>query len=94
MYIRLVLFDLKSEAVLKVEQLASDLGPAIESQRGCKGVTFFGGDDDGGHGFFVLWESKEDADAAAQVIGPKLQAGLAGNVEGPPNIRLYKVIER
>jgi hypothetical protein len=42
----------------------------------------------------VLWESKEDADAAARVIGPKLQAGLAGNVEGPPSIRLYEVIER
>ena len=40
-----------------------------------------------------MWESQEDADAAASVIGPRLQQGLGGNVQAPPDIRLFEVIE-
>ena len=33
------------------------------------------------------------AAAAAAVISPRLQRGLAGNVQRPPDIRLFEVIE-
>ena len=75
------------------EDLARTLIPAIRGLAGCNGATFFGDATDGEYGLFVLWETKEDADAAAQVIGPRLQQGLAGNVQGPPDIRLFEVIE-
>jgi hypothetical protein len=52
-----------------------------------------GDDTDGEYGLVVLWESKEDAEAVSSVMGPKLQLGLAGNVQGPPDIRLFEVIE-
>ena len=45
------------------------------------------------YGLFVLWESKEDADAARTVIGPKLSQHLAGNLQGDTDIRLFEVIE-
>ena len=93
MYLRLVQFAFGPGKRSQASQLAKELGPAIKAQRGCEGVTFFGDETDGDYGFFVLWESREDADAAAAVIGPKLQDALAGNVQQPPNIRLFEVIE-
>ncbi len=93
MYARLVQFTFGPNAHEKAEQLAGDLGPAIGALKGCKGVTFFGDEADGEYGLFVLWESQEDAEATAQVIRPRLEKGLSGNIQGPPRIRLFKVIE-
>ena len=47
----------------------------------------------GSMGSSSLWETKEDADAASAVIRPRLQQGLTGNAQGPPDIRLFDVTE-
>ena len=94
MYARLVLFTLSAEGVSKAQSLADDLIPAINAQPGCAGATFFGDAEAGEHGLFVLWETKEDAEAATSVIGPKLMGGLSGNVQEPPTIRLFEVIKQ
>ena len=94
MYPRLVLFTLGNDGRSKAQSLADDLAPAISAQKGCAGVTFFGDATGGEYGLFVLWESKEDAEAAAGVIGPRLMEGLKGSVEAPPDIRLFEVIDR
>ena len=74
--------------------LAGDLAPPqIRGLRGCKSVTVFGDDLDGQYGLFVLWDTQEDADAAASVIAPQLQAHLAGKVTEEPTRRLFTVIE-
>ena len=93
MFVRLVTFKFGEGGGPKASALAGDLGPAISDQKGCKGVTFFGDESEGEYGLFVLWESREEADDAATVIGPRLQQHMAGNVQGPPSIRLYEVIE-
>ena len=93
MYVRLVRFNFGPGKHSAAEELARTLVPAINGLTGCNSVTFFGDATDGEYGLVVLWESKENADAAAQVIGPRLQQGLAGNVQGPPDIRLFEVIE-
>ena len=93
MYVRLVTFKFGNGGRQKAEEMASDLVPAIGGLKGCHSVTFFGDDSAGEYGLTVLWDSIEDADAAATVIGPRLQGHLAGNVQGPPSIRLYEVIE-
>ena len=93
MYVRLVRFAFGPAKHPAAEELARTLVPAINDQKGCSGVTFFGDATDGEYGLVVLWGSQEDADAAAQVIGPILQQSLAGNVQGPPDIRLFEVIE-
>jgi hypothetical protein len=54
----------------------------------------FGDDSDGQYGIFVLWESDDHANAAAQVIGPKLSEHLAGKAQGPPEARLFEVISK
>ena len=93
MYVRLVRFSFGLGKHAAAEDLASDLVPAIRGQKGCDSVLFFGDATDGEYGLVVIWASKEDPDAAAAVIGPRLQQGLAGNVQGPPDIRLFEVIE-
>ena len=93
MYARLVLYTLGSGGRSKAQALADELAPAISALKGCEGVTFFGDDADGEYGLFVLWESKEDAEAAVKVIGPRLRQGLAGSVQGPPSFRLFEVLK-
>ena len=68
-------------------------GPQIRGLGGCKSVTVFGDDLDGQYGLFVLWDTQEDADAAASVIAPQLQANLAGKVTEETTRRLFTVIE-
>ena len=93
MYVRLVRFTFGPGKQDAARNLASDLVPAISSQPGCKGVTCFGDDSQGEYGLFVLWDSRENADSATGIIGPKLQQHLAGNVQSPPDIRLFEVLE-
>jgi hypothetical protein len=74
------------------QAIADDLAPKITSQPGCGGVTVFGDDSDGEYGIFVLWDTQAHAAAAASVIRPVLDKHLSGNVQAPPEARLYEVI--
>ena len=93
MYVRLVQFNFGEGSLSKAEGLAADLGPAIREENGCESLTFFGDETSGDYGLVVLWATQEDADAAADVISPRLQQHLDGNVTRPPSINLYPVIE-
>jgi quinol monooxygenase YgiN len=94
MYVRLARFTFGPGKQDEATKLARDLVPAIRARQGCGGVTFFGDDSTGEYGLFVQWDSKENADAASQVIGPRLQQHLAGNVLRPAEIHLFEVLER
>src|SRR5919201_586045 len=91
MYARLVRFSFGPGKRAEAQALADDLAPQIASQPGCESVTVFGDDTDGEYGIFVLWESEDHAETAAGVIRPKLNEHLAGNVQGPPEARLFEV---
>jgi hypothetical protein len=91
-YARLVRFSLGSGGRAVAQALADDLAPRISSQPGCGGVTVFGDDVDGEYGIFVLWDSEADAGAAAGVIRPILDRHLSGNVQAPPDARLFEVL--
>jgi quinol monooxygenase YgiN len=92
MYVRLVRFTFGPGKHAAAEKLAKDLVPAISAQPGSRAVTCFGDQQSGEYGLYVLWDSKEEADAAAAVIGPRLQQHLAGHTQGPADIRLLEVI--
>jgi quinol monooxygenase YgiN len=94
MHARLVRFSFGPGKRAEAQAVADDLAPLIASQSGCESVTVFGDDSDGQYGIFVLWESKDHAEAAAQVVAPKLSEHLAGNVQGPPEARLFEVISK
>jgi quinol monooxygenase YgiN len=92
MYARLVRFSFGPGKRAEAQALSDDLAPAIGAQPGCSGVTVFGTEANGEYGIFVLWDTQEAADAATQVIGPKLSGHLPGNVQGAPDIRLFEAI--
>lgn len=91
-FMRLVRFTLSPSNVAKAQVMADDLIPAIKEQPGCADATFFGGGNDGECGICVHWDTQAHADAAAGIIGPRLQKHLEGSVTGQPEMRLFPVI--
>jgi len=92
MFLRLVRFTLAASACSQAQAMAEDLIPAIKQQPGCLSAVFYGGGADGESGVCVLWASQEHAKAAASVIGPRLEAHLAGNVVAPPERDFFPVL--
>lgn len=92
MLLRLVRFTFSGQARSRAQAIADDITPAIKQQPGCLGAYFFGGSADGESGLCVMWDSQEHANAAAEIIGPRLTACLADNVIAPFDHRLFTVI--
>ncbi len=93
MYLRLVRFTLSEGNASHADVMAKELISAIKEQPGCLSAIFFGGGDDGESGLCVLWDTQEHADAAVEIIGPRLQGHLAGKVSGQPETRLFPARE-
>ncbi len=92
MFVRLVRFKFGPGKHAAAQALADELVPAISTQPGCQSVVCFGDETDGEYGLYVLWDTQEHADAAAAIIRPRLNEGLAGNVQAPPDVRLFQVL--
>ena len=93
MYLRLVRFTLGEGARSTAEKLADEFIPAIKAHTGCSECVFITDDDAGEYGIVVHWDSKENADAAAAAIGPRLSKALAEVTEEPASMRLFEVYE-
>ena len=93
MYARIVLFTLGSGMRSTAEQIADELIPAIKAQQGCDAALSLIDDEAGEYGLVALWASKEDAEVAAKVMGPRLRSALEGVATEPPTIRLMEVYE-
>lgn len=93
MHVRIVNFSLEPGSRSTAEKLADEIVPAIRAQNGCDKCLFLIDDEAGEYGFIVLWDSKEDAGAAAAVIGPKLTEALSGITKMPDSRQLFEVYE-
>ena len=93
MYLRLVRITLEPGARSTAQNLADEFVPAIKAQNGCNECVFFADDNTGDHGIIVLWNSKEDAEAASGVIGPRLNQAISEVSDEPANIMLFEVYE-
>ena len=94
MYARLVRFSMGEGKHAVAQAVADELAPLISAQPGCESVTVFGDESEGEYGIFVLWDSQDNANAAARAIRPKLDAHLAGNLQGTPDARLFTVLSK
>ena len=94
MYARLVRFSLGAGKRAVAQALVDDIAPLIAEQPGCSGVTVFGDDSDGQYGIFVLWDTEANANAAAQLVRPKLDQHLSGHLQSPPDARLFEVLSK
>jgi heme-degrading monooxygenase HmoA len=92
MFARLVRFKHVPGSETKAQELADELAPLIADQLGCQAVTIFGDHGDGEYGIYVLWDTREHADAAAGLVRPQLDKHLAGSVTAPPEPRLFGVL--
>jgi Antibiotic biosynthesis monooxygenase len=93
MYARLVSFALQDGKQAVAGELARDMVPAIRQLPGCQAVSCLGDSGTGQYYLYVLWDSAEEAHAAADVMAPILMRHLAGNTAAPPERNLYQVIE-
>ncbi len=93
MYASLVVVKLGPGMRSAAEKMADQFAPALRTLKGFKGVTFFADETTGEYGSLTLWETKEDAEAAAAVTGPKLEQAVSGIVKAPPTRRFFEVYE-
>ena len=93
MYAQLSMISLGPETRSAAEKLADQFAPALKTLKGFKGVTFFGNETVGEYGSLSLWESKEDAEAAAAVVRPQLEQAVSGISKAPPTRRFFEVYE-
>jgi len=93
MYAQLVMLTLGPGMRSTGEKLADQFAPALRSLKGFKSVTFFGDEMVGEYASLSLWESKEDAEAAGTVMGPKFEQAVSDVVKGQPTRRFFEVYE-
>jgi len=93
MYANLVTFNLAPGKPKQREKLIQKFDPALKATKGFKQVTFLGNDETGQGGALMVWETKEDAEAAFQAMFPQLQQALEGLVKEPPIRAVFEVIE-
>jgi quinol monooxygenase YgiN len=94
MYARLLLFTLGPGKRDVAQTVADDMPPKIAAMPGCRSVTVFGDDSDGTYGIFVLWETEENANAAAPIIRPQVDERIAAHVVEEPQPRLFEVLSK
>jgi hypothetical protein len=92
MHTRLVKFSVGQGFESKAHELANELGPLTSIQPGCQAITIFGDHGGGEYGIYVLWDTREHADAAAEVVRPLLDKQLAGKVTAPLEMKLFDVL--
>jgi len=89
----LVTFNLGVGKRQQAQKLFEKFDPAFPQVKGFKGVTYLGNDETGVYGALVMWETAEAAEAAFQVMFPRLQEALEGLVKEPPTRLVFEVFE-
>ncbi len=93
MHVRITTFKLGPDKRQEALEVAKQVDPVIRSQKGFKQLHFFGDDDTGEYGGMVFWDTKEDGEAAFNVVFPQVQQLLQGKVQEPPKTGLYEIVE-
>ncbi len=93
MYASLTTFKTAPGKRAECEGLADKILPIMKGMKGFKNVVYFADSDNNEYGGFYIWETKEDLDAAYNLIQPKLQEMLGPLVIEPPVRKVYEVYE-
>jgi len=93
MYARLMMFTLGPGMRSTAEKMADQFAPAVRALKGFKSITCLVDETGGEYGSLSLWESKEDAEAVAAAIGPRVDESLSAIGKGPPTRRQFEVYE-
>jgi len=93
MYASLTTFKTAPGKRAECEGLTDKLFPIMKGMKGFKSVVYFGDPDNNEYGTFYTWETKEDLEAAYNLIQPKLQEALGPLAIEPPVRKIYEVYE-
>ena len=93
MHVRITSFKLEPGKRQEALEIAKQVDTLVNSQKGFKHLYFFGDDETGEYGGMVFWDTKEDGEAAFNVVFPQVQRLLQGKVQEPPKTGLYEVVE-
>ena len=93
MYASLTTFKTAPGKRAEAEKVADQAFAAIKDMKGFNSVVYLGDTDNNEYGAFYLWETKEDLEAAWNMIMPKLQEALKPLAIEPPVRRIFEVYE-
>ena len=93
MYARFVMFTLGPGKRPFAEKMADQFNAAMKNLNGFKSATFLVDESTGEYGMLSLWETKADAESAANALAAGFQQALQGHVQGPPTQRTLEVYE-
>ena len=93
MYATLTLIPIKPGMREKIEKVADGQFSALRGMKGFKSVTFCVNPEENECGGFVVFESKEDAEAAWAVSEPKIKEAMSEIAAGPPKHSVFEVYE-
>lgn len=93
MYASLTTFKTAPGKRAEAEGLVNKVFPVIKGMKGFKNVVYFGDSDNNEYGALYTWETKEDLEAAYNVIQPKLVEMLGPLAIEPPVRRIFEVYE-
>jgi len=91
MYVRMLNFQTAAGNKAEALEIMDTMIPVINSQKGCRDCMFIMHDEDGRYALLVMWETKENADAAAGVIGSRILPALNKISKNPVSPLLYEV---
>jgi hypothetical protein len=93
MFIRILNFETDGNKTADILTVMDAIIPFIRSQKGCTDCLFVMNDDNR-YALLVFWDSKENADEAAPIIGPKMLPSLNKFSKEPISPILYEVYQR
>ena len=93
MYASLTTFKTAPGKRAECSGLVDKLFPIMKGMKGFKNVVYFGDSDNNEYGSLYTWETKEDLEAAYNMIQPKLQEALGPLAIEPPVRKIYEVYE-
>ncbi len=93
MYASLTTYKTAPGKRAEMEGLANKIYPVMKGMKGFRSVVYFGDSDNNEYGGFYIWETKEDLDAAYDLIKPKLQEMLGPLAVEPPVRKVFEVFE-
>ena len=93
MIARLILMNFGPGTRSAGEKVADQFAPIHKTMKGFKDVIFFADFETGECGSLSMWESKEDAEAAAALMRPKLMEAVGSMLKGPPTVKMFELYE-
>lgn len=91
MYVRIVEFTLGPGTRETAERLADEVNKLCPSLHGFHSMSFYADFDTGEYGAYYVWQTRADADAAANSITPLLQREAGALLKGPPTRRTFEL---